>query len=124
VEKTMNIHNAKSISPVTSEHGEIIYELFGSSAGGSQAHSLARIVIPPGKASLKHYHPAAEESYSILSGSARMDMDGESARLGPGDSVVVVPPQVHQIFNVGDDDLVMLVVCAPAWTPDISVFVD
>jgi mannose-6-phosphate isomerase-like protein (cupin superfamily) len=81
-------------------------------------------VIPPGRASLKHYHPAAEESYSILSGSARMEMDGENAQLGPGDSVVIVPPQVHQIFNAGEDDLVMLVVCAPAWTPDISVFVD
>jgi mannose-6-phosphate isomerase-like protein (cupin superfamily) len=120
----MNVRNAKTISPVTSEHGEIIYELFGSSAGGSQAHSLARIVIPPGKASLKHYHPAAEESYSILSGSARMEMDGESARLGPGDSIMITPPHVHQIFNVGENDLVMLVVCAPAWTPDISVFVE
>jgi mannose-6-phosphate isomerase-like protein (cupin superfamily) len=120
----MNIRNAKSISPVASEHGEIIYELFGNSAGGSRAHSLARIVIPPGKASLKHYHPAAEESYSILSGSARMELDSESALVGAGDSIVIVPPQVHQIFNVGRDDLVMLVVCAPAWTPDNSVFVD
>jgi mannose-6-phosphate isomerase-like protein (cupin superfamily) len=120
----MNIRNAKNISPTISEHGEIIYELFGSSAGGSEAHSLARIVIPSGKASLKHYHPAAEESYSILSGSARMEIDGETAQLGPGDSIIIVPPQVHQIFSVGEADLVMLVVCAPAWTPDSSVFVD
>ncbi len=120
----MNIRNAKNISPVTSEHSEMIYELFGNSAGGSRAHSLAQIVIPPGKASLKHYHPVAEESYSILSGRARMEMDGETALLSPGDSIVIVPPQVHQVFNAGEDDLVMLVVCAPAWTPDISVFVD
>jgi mannose-6-phosphate isomerase-like protein (cupin superfamily) len=120
----MNIRNPKTIPAVESEHGEIIYELFGTSAGGSQAHSLAQIVIPPGKASLKHYHPVAEESYSVLSGTARMELDGETALLGPGDSVMIAPPQVHQIFNVGEDNLVMLVVCAPAWTPDNSVFLD
>jgi mannose-6-phosphate isomerase-like protein (cupin superfamily) len=120
----MNVRNPRTIPPVKSEHGEIICELFGNSAGGSQAHSLAQIVIPPGKASLKHYHPVAEESYSILSGTARMEIDGETVQVGPGDSVVIVPPQVHRIFNTGADDLVMLVVCAPAWTPDNSVFVD
>ncbi len=35
----MNIRNAKNISPVTSENGEIIYELFGNSAGGSHVQS-------------------------------------------------------------------------------------
>lgn len=120
----MNIRNANTIPPVDSGHGEIIYELFGTSAGGSRAHSLAQIVIPPGQSSLKHYHPVAEESYSVLSGTARMEMVGETALLGPGDSIVITPPQVHQVFNVGQDDLVMLVVCAPAWTPDNSIFLD
>jgi mannose-6-phosphate isomerase-like protein (cupin superfamily) len=124
----MNIRNPKTIPPVKSEHSatncEIIYEMFGMAVADSRAHSLAQIVIPPGKASRKHYHPVAEESYTVLSGTARMEMDGETAVLNPGDSVIILPPQVHQIFNTGENDLVLLVVCAPAWTPDNSVFLD
>lgn len=120
----MHIKNAKDIQGYGSAHGEIVRELSGNAAGGSQAHSLAQIVIPPGKASLKHYHPVAEESYYILSGSARMEVDGQSTTLGHGDAVAIAPPSVHQIFNVGEVDLVFLAVCAPAWTPDISIFLD
>lgn len=120
----MNIRNPKTIPGVKSDHGEIIYELFGMAAGGSHAHSLAQIVIPPGTASRRHYHPIAEESYTVLSGTARMEMGEETAALNPGDSVIILPPQVHRISNAGDTDLVLLVVCAPAWTPDNSVFLD
>lgn len=120
----MNIRNPKTIAPAQSEHGEIIYEMFGTAAGGSEQHSVAQIVIPPGKASLKHYHPVAEESYTVLSGAARLDMDGETAMLGPGDSVMILPHQIHQIFNIGHTDLVLLVICVPAWTPDNSVYLD
>lgn len=120
----MNVRNAQHVRGIESEHGEIVYELLGASAGGSRAHSLAQIVIPPGKASLKHYHPVAEESYYILSGTARMELDGEIAVLGPGDGVIILPHQVHRIANAGEGDLILLAVCVPAWTPDNSVFLD
>ncbi|NDJ76270.1 MAG: cupin domain-containing protein [Chloroflexi bacterium] len=120
----MFIRNVKSIEPVESEHGEIVYELLGATAGGTQAHSLAHVVIPAGKAARKHYHPIAEESYYILSGTGRMELDGDSATVGPGDSVAILPNQVHTIVNTGSEDLVLLAVCVPAWTPDNSVFLD
>ena len=120
----MQIKNARSIAGVASPHGEIVHELFGSVAGGSQQHSLAQIVIPPGKSSLRHYHPVAEESYMILSGTGRLELDGQTANMGPGDSVVIRPRQVHRIWNTGDEDLVLLAVCVPPWTPDNSVFLD
>ena len=68
----MQIHNAKNIEGFASEHGEVVFEFFGTAAGHSNTHSLAQIVIPPGKASRKHYHPVAEESYYILSGTAQL----------------------------------------------------
>jgi mannose-6-phosphate isomerase-like protein (cupin superfamily) len=120
----MHIKNAHDLPGFGSPHGEIVYELIGHAAGGSQAHSLAKIVIPPGKASRKHYHPVAEESYFILSGTARMEMAGEVSTLTAGDSVMIPPPQVHQIANAGTDDLVFLAVCVPAWTPDNSIYLD
>lgn len=120
----MQIHNVKNIKGFASEHGEVVFEYFGSAAGHSSAHSLAHIVIPPGKASRKHYHPVAEESYYILSGTAKLVVDDDSATLGSGDSVVLLPNQVHQISNNGAEDLVLLAVCVPAWTPDNSVYLD
>ena len=92
----MHIRNAASLTGVGSPHGEVVYELIGQAAGGSQRQSLAQIVLPPGKASRKHYHPVAEESYYILSGSAEIELDGQRAALGPGDSIILPAPQVHQ----------------------------
>ena len=120
----MDIRNAASTQGFASEHGEIVYELLGAAVGNSDKHSLAQIVIPPGKASRKHYHPVAEESYYILSGTARLEVDGVTSTLGPGDSVLLVPLQVHQISNAGEDNVVLLAVCVPAWTPDNSVYLD
>jgi mannose-6-phosphate isomerase-like protein (cupin superfamily) len=51
-------------------------------------------------------------------------IDGTVATLKPGDAVAIQPDEVHQIFNDGPADLVFLAVCAPAWTPDNSEFVD
>ncbi|HVO69295.1 MAG TPA: cupin domain-containing protein [Aggregatilineaceae bacterium] len=120
----MRVQNARNVNPLEGKYGEVVYELLGAAAGGSRAHSLAQIVIPAGKASLKHYHPIAEESYYILSGTARMELDDEIAMLGPGDNVVILPNQVHQITNAGPGDVTLLAVCVPAWTPDNSVFLD
>jgi mannose-6-phosphate isomerase-like protein (cupin superfamily) len=120
----MHIKNAKTVDPLTSENGEIIYELIGHVAGGTAAYSLAHISIPPGKASRKHYHSIAEESYHVLSGTGRLAVDGETVLLGPGDAVAILPDQVHQIFNAGETDLVLAAICVPAWTPDNSVYLD
>ncbi|MBN1679339.1 MAG: cupin domain-containing protein [Anaerolineae bacterium] len=118
------MNNVKRVTPIESDHGETVYELLGAASGGSQAHSLAQVVLAPGKACLKHYHPTAEESYIILSGTGRMIIDDVSKSLGPGDAVAILPGQVHQVFNDTGTDLVFLAVCVPAWTPDNSVFLD
>lgn len=120
----MHIKNAKIVDPITTEHGEIIYELIGHAAGGTAAYSLAQITIPPGKASRKHYHPVAEESYLVLSGTGHLAVDGETILLGPADAVAILPDQVHQIFNAGETDLILAAICVPAWMPDNSVFLD
>ena len=73
----MHIKNTDTVHAFASPHGEVVYELIGAKAGGSNRHSLAQITILPGKASRKHYHPEAEESYYILAGHGHLEMDGE-----------------------------------------------
>ena len=110
--------------PFNSPHGEIVYELMGHATGGTVQHSLAHIELPPGKASRKHSHPVAEESYYILQGAARLVLDGETYTLTAGQAVAITPPSVHQIFNDGPDALHFLAICVPAWTPNNSDYLD
>jgi mannose-6-phosphate isomerase-like protein (cupin superfamily) len=106
--------------PFLAPLGEIIYELIGSgsAAGGTTQHSLAHVVVPPGKLSPRHYHQVFEETYYLLKGQASLVIDGQAFVLSPGQSCLIMPGEVHQVFNHGAEDLEFLVVCAPPWTAD------
>jgi len=120
----MHIKNPKDVTPFESPHGEVVRELGGAVDDSLIQHSVAHITLKPHSASLKHYHPEAEESYVMLSGQARVVIDGETQLLNVGDMVAIKSPQVHQIFNDTDQDVVFLAMCAPPWTPTCSVFLD
>lgn len=112
--------------PFDSGHGEKVYEMIGApeQIGGTKQHSFSHAVIEPGCASRPHYHPVAEETYYILSGEGRMMVDGRELRLVPGDALLILPGEVHRIFNDSDATLEFIAVCAPPWTPEISVYTD
>ena len=107
--------------PLRTSHGEVLYELVGR-AGGATGHSLAHVVVPPAKASLAHHHQVSEETYYVLEGRARMQLDGQEFEMAPGQACLILPGQVHQIFNAGDDALEFLVICAPAWYAEDSYY--
>lgn len=121
----MNIVKKNDVSPIESKHGEIIYELIGRAGGETtERHSIAHVVIPPGKSSRVHFHPEAEESYYMISGQARFVLDGESTIIGPGHTVLIPPNKSHQIINIGSEDLEFLAICVPAWEPANSIYLD
>lgn len=119
-----HITNKVDLTPLESATGEIIYEYMGAAAGGTQAHSLAQIILPPGASSEKHYHPVAEESYLILAGSGKVLLGTEIHNIITGDAIAIPPNTIHQISNDTTYDLVFVAVCAPPWTPDCSVTVE
>lgn len=101
--------------------GEFIYEMIGRAAGlgGTTHHSFVHVLIPPGSCSTPHYHKVSEETYYIVAGTARFVLDGVERVLSPGDAALIMPPQVHQIFNLSQtEDLHFLTVSAPAFSPD------
>lgn len=110
--------------PVQWAGGETIYELVGRKSAATDIHSLVRIEIPAGRHSRPHYHPIAEESYYILEGRARVEIDGEICMLEPEDTVLIRPGQHHQIWALGDEKLVFLLCSAPAWQMTDMVFLD
>lgn len=121
----MHILSKDKVSPLVSQHGEIIYELIGRAVGeATERHSVAYVVIPPGKSSLLHYHPQAEESYYILQGEGRLYLAGEETAVHPGQAILIPPPQPHKIVNVGQTDLILLAVCVPAWEPTNTIYLE
>lgn len=115
-------NRGESGHPIHSPTGELIYGLIGrgEAEGGVESHSLAEVIIPPGRSSERHYHQELEETYYILQGQGEMEIDGKGFNLRPGDACLIEPGETHQIFNHGKGDLVFLAVCAPAWKPEDS----
>jgi mannose-6-phosphate isomerase-like protein (cupin superfamily) len=120
----MYINSTRKIrNPIETETGEMIYELVGRTQPESpmESHSLARVVIPPGKSSPKHHHNITDETYYILNGEARIVIDGEERTLMVGDTVVIPQGSIHQIFNDSTMYLDFLAISGPAWSLDDKI---
>ena len=52
-----------------------------------------------GEAPPKHFHPAQDEHFEVLSGSIRIKLDGRERTLGEGEQVEIARGVVHQIWN-------------------------
>ena len=121
----MHILSKDDVSPFETHHGEIIFELIGREVGEiTNRHSVAYVIVPPGKSSLLHYHPEAEESYYILQGKGQFILDKHERLVLPGQVILIPSPKPHKIINVGESDLVFLSFCVPAWEPTNTIFLE
>lgn len=77
---------------------------------GIDAFGVNAIVYPPGQEGFLHYHDVQDELYFVHSGTARFEVAGEERVLGPGGLCHVTSSTPRKVSNVGDDDLVLLVV--------------
>jgi mannose-6-phosphate isomerase-like protein (cupin superfamily) len=102
--------------------GEVIRELAGLARGNSRRLSLAEVTVGPGGGSLEHYHRHTEEVYYLLRGQAQLTVGDETRMVGAGDTIVIPPGGRHKIVNVGEGDLILLAICAPAWHPEDSIY--
>jgi len=70
--------------------------------------------IPVGQGFAAHYHEDMQELFVIVSGRARIKIKDEGREeeeeLGAGDGVLVPVRSVHSMLNVGEEDVVYLVV--------------
>jgi mannose-6-phosphate isomerase-like protein (cupin superfamily) len=117
--------SSKTPDPIVTPHGETIYEIVGRTVGDPTAnHSVAYVIIAPGKSSVRHFHPKAEESFYILKGRAKIDVGDETNFLEAGQIVLIPSPKPHKIYNIASDPLEFLAVCVPAWEPSNTVWLE
>jgi mannose-6-phosphate isomerase-like protein (cupin superfamily) len=78
-------------------------------------YSLAHARLGPGEASKPHRLRTSSEVYFILEGRGRMEIDGESAEVGPGTVIYIPPGSSQHIENTGDGNLIFLCIVRPPW---------
>ncbi|QDT91796.1 cupin domain-containing protein [Gimesia algae] len=94
------------------EEGCFILEM--SQADIDPEVSIARARVEPGRTTRFHRLKGTFERYIMLSGTGLVEVGNyEPTKVYPGD-VVRIPPMTDQrITNIGDEDLVFLVICNP-----------
>ena len=80
------------------------------------SRSMGIYHLPVGGKDLQHPH-AVDEVYVVLAGRGAFDVEGERVEVGPGRVVSVDIGAGHHFVDV-TEDLSVLVVFAPASTPD------
>lgn len=112
----MDIVNRDAVAAFTTKDSSTIREIMAPRNSCVVRQSLAEASIPPGAATMAHYHPDTEEIYFILAGEAEMALDETKRSVAPGDAVAIPAGCRHQIRNAGSADLVFLCCCVPAYT--------
>ena len=79
----------------------VIEWLAGAEVGNSKELSLARVSLPPGKATDTHVHGNCEESVYVTRGRIECASDSGSALLSAGELMVVPRGAVHGLRNAG-----------------------
>jgi mannose-6-phosphate isomerase-like protein (cupin superfamily) len=82
--------------------------------GTSQGVSLARASLSPGAATTPHRLDFLE-IYYVLRGRGVVHHGGEAQEVEPESCVHLPPGAVQWVENTGEEDLVFLCVCHPAW---------
>ena len=104
--------------------GSSIRELAGIPSGNAVNQSLAEATVPPGGETIEHYHRVSEEIYFFTAGAGRMRLGEEEGDVRAGDTVVIAPGTRHKLWNTGDQPLVLLCCCAPAYSHEDTFLVD
>jgi mannose-6-phosphate isomerase-like protein (cupin superfamily) len=104
--------------------GSAIRELAGIPSANSVNQSLAEATVPPGGETFEHFHRVSEEIYYFVAGAGRMRLGTEETTVSAGDTVVIAPGLKHKLFNDGDEPLVLLCCCAPAYSDADTVLLE
>jgi mannose-6-phosphate isomerase-like protein (cupin superfamily) len=83
-------------------------------------YSLAYAVVKPGMTSWLHALTTSEVYY-IIEGEGVMHINGESAPVGPDDTIYIPPHARQCITNTGTVDLKFLCIVDPAWRKEDEV---
>ncbi len=83
--------------------------------------SLAVATVAPGVTTALHALDGIAETYVILEGSGRVEIDGETAEVRAGDAVLIPPGAAQRIANTGDGTLAIECLCTPRFRQEAYI---
>jgi len=116
--RAVDVQSVNRAEPFTTKDGSTIRELHHTAA-----QSLAEATLEPGEVTQRHYHRVAEEIYFVLKGSGRMEVDGDTKTIRPGDAVLIPAGAWHTLENNGTSELRILCCCVPPYSHEDTFFV-
>lgn len=120
----MDLRQRDAVPAFTTKDGSTIRELLAYRNSCIRQQSLAEAIVPPGGSTAEHYHPRTEELYYILKGSGRIKVGAEVRPVQPGDAIALPPGTPHKLWNTGDEELVLLCCCVPAYEHEDTVLLE
>src|SRR5512133_233561 len=120
----MEIHNLQDAAPFTTKDGSEIRELLAHRNSSIRNQSLADARLPVGGATQEHYHEKTEEIYYITHGSGRIQIQGESREVGPGDAIAIPPGARQKLWNTGSEIMRILCCCAPGYEHNDTIITE
>ncbi|MEP3275454.1 MAG: cupin domain-containing protein [Stappiaceae bacterium] len=101
---TQTIREYQGIVPFLRGDGVETRLMIGTDIAADAPFTTGTTVFPPGSAAPMHSHNCAEQ-VTVLEGSARAEVDGETFDLKPMDTSYIPADLPHRFVNTGDGDL-------------------
>jgi len=116
----MTVLNLAAQTPFVTKDGSEIRSILDRTNAPVEQQSLAEASVQAGSSTQRHYHKLSEEIYFILAGSGRIEIDGETREVGPGDAILIPPGAWHTI--TAGKALRFLCCCAPPYAHEDTFF--
>ena len=113
----MDVKSTEAVEAFVTKDGSTIRELHHT-----QVQSLAEATLEVEQATERHYHRVTEEIYFVLKGQGKLEIDGETSQMRPGDAALIPPGAWHTLENNGTSELRILCCCAPPYSHDDTFF--
>ncbi len=69
---------------------------------------VKKVTLYPGRSMRLHRHAHRSEHWTIVSGCARITIEGKQREYRAGDSVAVAAGKMHRLSNIGEDNLLII----------------
>jgi oxalate decarboxylase/phosphoglucose isomerase-like protein (cupin superfamily) len=86
---------------------------------GAENLSAGVVRLEPGKGHDLHEHPDSEEILYVVSGTGEQTIAGDTAEIGPGETVYIPAGVEHGTINTGWNTLELLAVYTPPGPEDV-----
>ncbi|MBT2493474.1 cupin domain-containing protein [Streptomyces sp. ISL-96] len=94
--------NLEEVVPNRKRGGDIRITLSPRTTGCTSGFG-GTLTLEPGEYVTEHLHPYSEEFLHVVAGDLEISLDGEKARIGPGDSLLVPIGVRHRLVNSGQE---------------------